>query len=86
MGLDPGFELRGKAVDSQRALGNGITFNVGRALALAAQRKPITLPHQTSRIDTASVCSDESEGEDGDSLAHCVADMERLVKRMRKFV
>ena len=75
------FELRGKAVDSQRVLGNGLTFNVGRAIALAAQRKPITFSGQP--LPDGSSSASES---DDDTLEACLADMERVTKRMRKFL
>jgi hypothetical protein len=98
MGLDMNFELRGKAADSQRALGNGITFNVGRAISLAAQNKkiifdvpPLAGGRSGSGSDDGSGGSTSVGGGDGsadavegDTIEACLADMDRVVKRMRK--
>ena len=87
MGFDSGFKLRGKAIDTQRVLGNGICFQVGRAIALSAQKKAITFPAQI-RVETSSSKDSDSssdEDEDGcvanDTLAACLDDMGKMAKR-----
>ena len=90
MGLDSSFELRGKAVDSQRVLGNGVTFNVARAIALAAQKRAITfpqpLPGMYGRGGGSGSSSTSGDEDEDDTLEACLLDMERVTKRMRRFL
>jgi len=91
MGFDDNFILRGKAADTQQILGNGICYNVGRVIALAAMKKPITF-HAQMRLETADASSsDGGSSDDGaagnattpSTLSESITEMERTAKRLR---
>jgi len=91
MGLDGNFLLRGKAVDTQRILGNGICFNVGRAIALAAMKKPIAFKAQmhigessdTSNSDDDSSDAGTTSAANPTTLEESIVAMENTAKRLR---
>ena len=87
MGFDESFILRGRAADTQQILGNGICLNVGRVIALAAMKKPITFQAQM-RVGTASNSDDSSNDDEigvtnAATLEDTIVETEKTAKRLR---
>jgi site-specific DNA-cytosine methylase len=89
MGLDESFVLRGKAADTQQVIGNGVCFNVGRAIALAAMKRPITFQAQMHSAVADTSCSDGDSSDEGTgavptTLADSILALEKTAKRLRE--
>ena len=66
MGFPKSLRLVGGCVELQRAIGNGVTFNTGRVIALAAMGKPITFKRKAPPATAAPTRALEDEEEEVD--------------------